>query len=502
MHSRSRLLLALFLAVTATACASGGATTTTDGDAAPSTTVSERTFPPGTEPRRNVWTRSAQIYLDQAEDATATDEKQRNFTQALEQARLSVQNEPNNALGYYQAGMALIGLEQYEEAGRMLDRAEEIYPRYVLDTGPRRQNAWVALYNRAVQSLQQNDEDAAISQMLLADQIYQGRPEARANLAVIYTGRSDYESAIEWYERTLETLRSEQRQYLPANVQEQWAQQESDVIFNMAQVYNLMDRRADAIALYREYLADNPDDASVKVQLALALSTEGQEAEAASLFSEVLNMTGLADDEYYQIGIGLFNAGRFGDAATAFERAVAANPHFRDAIFNLSQSLMAQGSEMADADASDAELEPIYERMVEVGQTLRQIDPYSRTGALVLANAYRNLADLSTGASSTQLRNQLVQLLEAIEAMPIDVTSVGLAPAGTGRVELAGTIQNLTLDPGTPIVLRLSLVDPAGTPVSTQEVRVAAPAREGTVAFASEFPVTGEIAGWRYELIQ
>ena len=495
MNSRSRLTLTLALGLAVSACASSG--TPAADEPNPSAPVSGRTFPPGTEPSRNTWTRSAQVYLDQADATDAADTKQQRYTSALEQARLSIENQPNNPLGYYQAGISLIGLARYEEAAQMLDRAEELYPRYVLETGPRRQNAWVTLYNQAVQALQQSDEDRAVEFMLTADKIFQSRPEARTNLAVIYTNRGDYPRAIEWYEKTLETLRSEEREYLSPEVQAEWAEQETDIVFNMAQIYQRMDRRADAIRLYREYLATNPDDATVKTQLALALAAEGQEAEASALFAEIVNMEGLADDDYYQIGIGLFNAGRFDDAAMAFDRAVAANPHFRDAVFNLGQTLLAQAGA-----ATGAEQIALYERLVEVGQRLTEIDPFSRTGALVLANAYRALADGTTGQVSTTWRNRLLAQLEVLQDMPFDISNVSLAQAGPGRLRLGGQLTNLTLDPGTPVGLRITIVGPGGTAIATQDVTVTAPAREGNASFSAEVPVSGEIAGWRYERIQ
>ena len=503
MNSRSPLLLTLVLGLTVSACASsGGATPEPEGvPGAGAPNPAGRTFPPGTEPARNTWTRSAQVYLDQAENTDAADEKQRRYTEALEQARLSIQNQQGNPLGYYQAGIALHGLGQYAEAAQMFTRAEEIYPRYILETGPIRERAWVNLYNAGVQALQANDEARAIQQLEMADQIYQGRPEARSNLAVIYTNRGDYASAITWYERTLETLRGEDREYKSAEVQAQWAEQEGDIVFNMAQVYQRMDRRADAIRLYREYLAVNPNDASVKTHLALALSQEGQEDEAGRLYNEVLNSEGLADEDLYQIGIGLFNAGRFADAATAFDRAVAANAYFRDAAFNLTQALMALANEREDANAPAAERVALYERLVRASEGLRGVDPSSRTAALVLAQAYRSLADLTSGATSTEWRNRLLAQLELIQDLPIDVSNVMLAPAGPGRIRMSGQVANLTMNPGSPINLRLSILGPGGTVIATQDVSVTAPAREENVSFSQEFQVSGEIAGWRYERI-
>lgn len=501
MNSRSLLLLTL-LGLSAGACASGGGTTTTDTPTpSANTDTPERTFPPGTAPSANTWTRSAEVHLGQAENSDDEAVRQARFNSALEQARLSIQNQPGNPLGYYQAGIALLGLGQYAEAGQMFDRAEEIYPRYVLDTNTRRQQAWVNLYNQSVAALQQNDEDRAVELLETADQIFQGRPEARTNLAVIYTNRGDYEAAIAWYQKTLETLRSEDIQYLAANRRAEYAELESDAIFNLAQVYTRMGRRADAIALYREYIADNPDDAAVKTQLALALSAEGQEEEAAQLFSEILNMEGLDDTDYYQIGIGLFNAGRFEDAVIAFERSVAANPNFRDAAFNLTQSLMAQANEAAREGTAEAELVPIYERLVETSTVLRGMDPLSRAGALVLANAYRQLADATSGATSTQWRNRLVALLQEIESMPFDVTNAQLTPAGAATIRFTAAVENLNLAPGAPINLRVTLVGPGGAMIGTQDVSVPAPAREASVPVSADFQVQGEIAGWKYERI-
>ncbi|HEX6590258.1 MAG TPA: tetratricopeptide repeat protein [Longimicrobiales bacterium] len=498
MNSRSLLLLTL-VGLSAGACASGGTTTTESPRPSATADTPERTFPPGTAPSANTWTRSAEVHLGQAENTDDAAVRQSRFTSALEQARQSIANQPSNPLGYYQAGIALLGLGQYVEAGQMFDRAEEIYPRYQLETNTRRQQAWVNLYNQSVAALQQNNEDRAIELLEIADAIFQDRPEARTNLAVLYTNRGEYDQAVAWYQKTLETLRSDEVQYLPAARRAEYAELESDAIFNLAQVYTRIGRRADAIALYREYLADNPDDAAVKSQLALALTAEGQDEEAAQLFSEILNMEGLDDTDYYQIGIGLFNAGRFDEAVTAFERSIAANPFFRDAAFNLTQALMAQAN-AAEADgAAEAELVPVYERLVDISQALRGMDPFSRSAALVQANAYRMLADMTSGATSTEWRNRLVALLQEIEDMPFDVTMAQLSPAGAATIRFGAEVKNLKLQAGAPIALRVTLVGPGGTQLGTRDINVAAPAAESSVPVTADFQVQGEIAGWKYE---
>jgi hypothetical protein len=45
----------------------------------------------------------------------------------------------------------------------------------------------------------------------------------------------------------------------------------------------------------------------------------------------------------------------------------------------------------------------------------------------------------------------------------------------------------------------VTILGPGGSGLATQDVTVAAPAREANAPFSAEFQVSGEIAGWSYE---
>lgn len=498
MSGGNRLALVLSLGLALSACASGGAT---DGDTAPANggvDLPEREYAPGTEPSSNRATRSAQVYLDQAERAEHEDEARQDYTDALAQAQESIRMEPNNPLGYYQAGVAYLGLGDLEQAGAMLDRAEEIYPRYAEDTRVLRQRAWINTYNEAVTALQDGNEEAAIELMQQADMIYQGRPEARMNLAIIYTNRGEYDQAIEWYQRALEVLQGPEVQYLDPETRAEWAERESTAMFNLAEVLRRADRTDEAVALYRDFIADNPDNATAKVQLGLLLlQTDGDQAEAQRLFEQALESPDLTPDEYYRVGVGLFNAGRFERAASAFEQAVAANPHFRDALFNLSQALLARSNALEDT--SPDEYVAVNERLAAVTEQLLELDPYFQPGLATLAGAYRVLADETTGATSEEWRSQLLSLLERYEALPFSISDVTLTQTGAGSITLTGQLRNLNMTAGETVQLEFSLLNASGTPVATEQVSIEAPSNDQTTNFRAEFSVEGEIAGWRYE---
>lgn len=504
MSGRNRLALVLGLGLALGACASGGASSgeTSTPSASSGSNTQTREYAPGTKPSDNRYTRSAKIYLDKGESAQYPDEAQKAYQDALEQARLSIQDEPGNARGYYQAGVALVGLGQLAEAGQMFDKAEEIYPAYAEETRQRRQRAWVNTYNAAVQALQAGNEDEAVQQMQLADQIYAGRPEARLNLAIIYTNRGEYEKAIDWYRKTLDVLSGDEVQYLSAEQKADWADKRSTAIFNLAQVLNRLDRADEAIQLYRTYLQDHPDDATVKVQLALALTRQGDDAAAADLFSEVLSREDLTPEQYYQVGVGLFNASRFAGAATAFERAVAANPYFRDAVFNLSQALLAHSNEIADDAAAKDEFLSTNERMVAVTNQLVELDPLNRNAYAILVQGYRALKENTSGATSQGWSDKLNDLVNRYQALPVEISDVSLNRVSPQAIALNGKLTNLTLGSGTPVQLEFSLLNASGSAIATQNVTVTTSAKGEATPFNAQFAVQGEVAGWKYHRVQ
>lgn len=502
MSGRTALALVLSLGVGLSACASGGASN--GADPAPTRTNTdavEREYAPGTAPSSNRSTRSAEVYLEQARNADNQEEAAGDYRMALERAQESIGLEPNNPLGYYQAGVAHLGLGNLQQAGEMLDRAEEIYPRYAEDTRVLRQRAWATNYNEAIAAIQQGNQELAIQKMEAADAIYAGAPEARVNLGIIYTNRGEFERALDYYEGALEILQGPEVQYLTPERRADWAEQEGVVLFNMAEVLRRLDRGDEALELYRTYLSDNPGDATAQVQLGmLLLDVQGDapqaQAEAQRLFESALENPDLDPEDYSRIGIGLFNAGRFDAAARAFERAVAANPYFREAVFNLSQSLLAHANELEDT--APEEYIATNERLVAVAEQLLELDPFYRTGYATLATGYRALADATEGATSQRWRDELVSVLQRYEALPFNVSDVTLTSTGAGSIALTGQLENINVAAGTPIRLQFSLIDPSGTAVATREVSVPAPAAGQTTSFDAQFQVEGEIAGWRY----
>src|SRR5690606_26697634 len=76
---------------------------------------------------------------------------------------------------------------------------------------------------------------------------------------------------------------------------------------------------------------------------------------SSDVCSSDLGREGLSEDQLFQIGAGLFEAGRYDGAVDAFRKAVALNPFSRDAHFNLAQSLYQRAQELQPEEGARPE---------------------------------------------------------------------------------------------------------------------------------------------------
>src|SRR5690606_13666008 len=110
--------------------------------------------------------------------------------------------------------------------------------------------------------------------MEAADRIYRGRPEARIQLGALYAQVDEVPKAISAYRGALEILRTAPRAQLDPELQAEWEQNEEVVIANLGQLLMMEGEYAEAEALYREVVANRPDDVRARVSLADALSRQ------------------------------------------------------------------------------------------------------------------------------------------------------------------------------------------------------------------------------------
>ncbi len=173
------------------------------------------------------------------------------------------------------------------------------------------------------------------------------------------------------------------------------------------------------------------------------------------------------------MGIGLYQLDRLVDAAIAFRKALELEPYRPQSLELLAHSLYAAER---------------FDTLVTVAEQLVDRYPYNLDNLLLLAHACRE-----TGAPERAL-----EALQRREALPLQ-----LAQLDTEGGAAFGQIQNLKLEPGTPIEIEFTFYDDDGNVVGSGHLSVSAPAQGEQAPFrvTPEEAVLG-VSGVVYRVVE
>ena len=385
-------------------------------------------------------TRTATFLLVQAEGA---ENPAAGYQNALTAALNAVSENPNNPLAYLLAGRAHLGLGRYLAADSMLTRAEEMYPQYLEETGIDRENAWINLFNAALEPLDAGNVDEGVRLLETAETVFpRMRPEALHNLGVTYGNEGRFDEAIDAYGTVLEVIRGRIEEVDSATAAS-WRSREQNATFNRANILTLAERYQEAATTYAEYLESAPEDVQALTGLAGALASGGQADSAQAIYNSLLDASGLGVRQYMDIGVGLYRSAQsvdtavvdpkpiYAEAARAFGFAADISPESRDAVSNMAQSL---------SEAEDwATLLPITDRLLE-------LDPYNTQTYLLRALALNGTGEQEEAITVYTQGDSLDFRLEYPPA--------SLTPRTGGGGVASALLTNNFLDPGTPVELR------------------------------------------------
>ncbi len=427
----------------------------------------------GGVPGENELTRTAELYLTQAQTLGMPER----YGEALDAALNAIANDSANAMAFFLAGRAQLGLGDYAAADTLLDRALALYPGYEQDIRVERESTWIDLFNEAIGPLDVGDHEAGIMLLEEAEMIFpMQRPEALINLGVSYNNAGRVDDAIDAYAAALEVLRGGDEAMVDSATAADWSSRIASVTSNRAMLLANAERYEEAEATWREYLAENPTDIPARSSLAGVLSLADQPEEAQAIYDELLGMAEeLGLREYMNIGIGLYQAEVFDRAAAAFAEIAGVAPENRDAVFNWAQSLY-------EAEA--------WEELVPVARQLVELDEWNKDGYTILARA---LLDAGTSEEATEIYNRG-------EELPFNITGSQLQPGGGGAT-IFGELINNSLPPGGEITIRVHFNGMDGADIGTTEIRVAIPDQDMAQAFRGEFSSDEEVMGYYYEVL-
>lgn len=427
----------------------------------------------GNPPRENDDTRSAELFLTQAE--TLGDPSR--FQEALTAAMAAILDDSTNSLGYFQAGRAQVGLGDYVAADTLFEMATELYPGYEQDIRVERESAWIELFNAAIGPLDANENEEGIRILEAAEVMFPvQRPEALINLAVTYNKVGRVDDAIDAFGTALSVIRGPRMAEADSATAASWADSEMNVSFNRAMLLGQQERYDEAIGEYENFLEGNPGDVSALSSLASVLSEAGMPDSAQAIYDNLLSGEDLGMRELFNIGVGLYGAEVFGRAAEAFRQVAEVAPENRDALFNLAQSHYEAGN---------------WDDLIPVARELLELDGYNPDSYTILAQ----------GLVETDQSQEAVEVLQRREGLAFRLEQSTLQPRAAGGGSVSGQLVNNTLDSGTVVTIRVHFNGDDGAEIGATDIRVTAPEQGGAELFRADFTSDESVLGYYYEIV-
>ena len=437
-------------------CATGG------GPAGPVVSPTGFVYPIGVPPVETRQSQTGILYLRR-------DNPERTLDLALD----GIRTDSLNAIHYYLAGVAYARLGTLKEAGSMFDRAERIYPAYELEVEPERAAAWARALNEGLEAFNLGELDDATEAWQQAAQIYDLRPEAHRNLAILFAGEGLYPEAIELYQQALAGLkRLPATRLLTEQTLREREERSAGIEESLARLLLFTNRFAEAEPLLRRRLARDPGNLDAQSDLAATLSGQGRHTEAAEIYTALLSSTTIAATQARNLGVALFRSGDFFGAGQAFLRLTELQPNSRDAWFNYANSLFA---------AED------WDAVAAAGERLIELDPLSENAGLITARAYLEAGDEDAARSG----------LGRTDEAPVYLEELKLRPSGA-ETTVEGRIVGNRAAPGTAFRLRFTFYSDQGT-LGGETLAVVAPPEGEDEPFAVSFK--GRATAYRYEVL-
>jgi tetratricopeptide (TPR) repeat protein len=406
----------------------------------------------------NQHTRGADVELSYAARRDDPQPKERRYSRALETLEPALTDEDPLPRAYLLAGLAYLGLRDYAGADSMLTRLNGSDPNCTDVISELRFNAWVPLFNSGINSLRAGDQDAALASFLQANVIFE---DARSltNAANIYQQKGDNATAMEMYERALE-VGGEPDMVRAASI-------------NLAELLRMEGRADEALSIYSDYASDNPDDVLGLLNYAVALMDSGDAEGAEQLFAELLQRDDLSFRQWSQVGIGLYRAQDFAQAAIAFERAHEMNPLNKETMENLANTYY------------QAER---YEELIPIAGELVGRYPYESVNYNLLANAHREM----------ESADEALEVLERRDALEFEFLRSQLASVSEGVYSVEGQVMNKSATAGLEVTVPVELLGETGEVVISEDLLIALPPEGEATSFLLQFQTEEIVSGFQY----
>ncbi len=408
----------------------------------------------------NQHTRGADVELSYAARRDDPQPKETRYARAIEKLQPALTDDDPLPRAYLLASRAYLGLRDHAGADSMLTRLEAMEPGCADMVNEMRFNAWVPLYNMGINSLRAGDQDAALEAFLSANVIYTDS-RSLTNAANIYQQQADNDRAMELYEQAL-AVGGEPDMVRAASI-------------NLAELLRMDGRAEAALAIYSDYATNNPDDVLGLLNYAVALMDSGDQETAEQMFTDLLQRDDLSFRQWSQVGIGLYRAQNFDQAAQAFERAHDLNPLNKETMENLANTYY------------QAER---YEDLLPLADELVGRYPFESVNYNLLANAHRELEDSDAALA----------VLERRDGLEFEFLRSQLAAVSEGVYSVEGQVMNKRAAAGSEVTVPVDLLGEDGQVIMSEDLLITLPGEGEATSFLLQFQIEDPISGFQYSV--
>jgi len=379
------------------------------------------------------------------------------------------------AAAWYYLGRTYLLKGDVAGADSALAKAVELQADCEIDVNSYRQNAWALLANAGIEKLKANDQDSALVLFRQASTIFAQLPHVFENMGVIFANAGQQDSAAFYFGKAAQV----------AEADTSLVENRNSATLNQAMTLQRMEKHAEAIQVLQKYLGWNPKDTDARKSLSWSYRQSGQVAKADSLDQAMvnefatMNYDSLSTADLMAVGVSMFNAKKYEEAAKVFERLMAQNPWSRDAVYNLANTYLATKQ---------------WEKLAETGKRLIEIEPLSEDAYRLTSQALRELKQ----------QDLLLKVAETFVALPvgIDVTAFSMGQQ-TSRLQATATGRKASDAAGkdlkpVPVQVTVEFLDEKGQVLGTQDVSIPALEAGATHEVKAEVRSPG-VAAWRYK---
>ncbi|HTY63280.1 MAG TPA: tetratricopeptide repeat protein [Acidobacteriota bacterium] len=144
--------------------------------------------------------------------------------------------------------------------------------------------------------------------------------------------------------------------------------QQANILGNMAESYRKLGKLDEALDSYKKAIAIAPNDGIFYTNMGVVLEKMGKKEESLEAYKKASTLnTGGSAQSHFNLGASFANSGKTDEAIDAFRQAIAADPNFADAYYQLGMSLSGKQETMEEAVK-------VLKKYLEIGKKQDQID--------------------------------------------------------------------------------------------------------------------------------